>query len=69
DADFDEKEEEEEDDNTWKQIRMWAIVPEECAPERIGLGDWLSISERFPKAIEVTCSLQKFLKIGKQIIP
>lgn len=28
-------------------VRLWAMVPEHCAPARIGLGKWLHVHERF----------------------
>ncbi|GMR37949.1 hypothetical protein PMAYCL1PPCAC_08144 [Pristionchus mayeri] len=62
DVDFDDVDEDDNEEfdesGTWKHLRMWAIIPEDYAAARIGLGDWLSVHERFTGAVEVTCTQQ-----------
>lgn len=44
-----------------EHVCMYAIVPESCAPARIGLDKWLSVHERFP---EVSCHFLYYRKFG-----
>ncbi|GMS85849.1 hypothetical protein PENTCL1PPCAC_8024 [Pristionchus entomophagus] len=50
----------------WNQVTLYALLPDSCPGARIGLGEWMSVHERFPDAIEVRCEPHKFYNYSNE---